>query len=338
MPRITGTPAAMAAAHPFDQPQVGQRVSIAEEFRPSMVGEAPTPAATDLGQVLKKITENDAPRWMVDKDGLSHGPFDGRELVELIVKGEILEEHVLSNMDTGEKKPISQWPEFRDFVEQQKLRARESARKNALIEAEESEKRSGATKLIVGGTILAAIVISVVVFFVTRGGGEDEQVASADVGELFAHGEIEIEGTAGILPDPPRRSGGGGMRRASGGGGGGGFAGSYEDAMNRAVELGDATMGGGQGRLSPAQVSGVMNRHVNRIYQSCVVPEASRGGRLGNVTIDIAIGGNGGVMGVSARQGSGAFKSCVQRAVRSVRFPSFGAPRMGARYSFDASP
>ncbi|MFT5355140.1 MAG: serine/threonine protein kinase [Polyangiales bacterium] len=337
------TPQAMASIDPFapaprvpSGPQAGDRVSIHEEFRAS-IPNPPPPTTNELGNALKQLTANDAPRWMVDKDGLSHGPFDARELVELIVKGEVLEQHVLSNMDTGAKKPIKQWPEFKEFVEQQKLRQRQKVRKTALDDAEKSEKRSGATKLIVGGLLIGGLVTAAVVFFATRETGDDETVADAELGELFEHGEIEIEGTAGILPDPPRR--GGGMRRSGMGmGGGGGFAGSYEDAMNRAVELGDATMGGGQGRLSPAQVVGVMNRQVNRIYSSCVGPEAARGGRLGNVTIDIAIAGSGSVQGVSARQGSGAFKACVQRAVRRVRFPSFGAPRMGARYSFDASP
>lgn len=340
---IQSPPSPQASIDPFAPapratgPQAGDRVSIHEEFRAS-IPNPPPPTTNDLGNALKQLTANDAPRWMVDKDGLSHGPFDARELVELIVKGDVLEEHVLSNMDTGSKKPIKQWPEFKEFVEQQKLRQREQVRKTALDDAEKSEKRSGATKLIVGGLLIAGLVTAAVVFFATRETGDEETVADAELGELFEHGEIEIEGTAGILPDPPRRGGGGGMRRAGMGGGGGGFAGSYEDAMNRAVELGDATMGGGQGRLSPAQVVGVMNRHVNRIYSSCVGPEAARGGRLGNVTIDIAIAGSGSVQGVSARQGSGAFKACVQRAVRRVRFPGFGAPRMGARYSFDASP
>lgn len=330
-----------ASLDPFAQapsgPQAGDRVSIHEEFRASIPNPPPASTTNELGNALKELTANDAPRWMVDKDGLSHGPFDARELVELIIKGEVLEAHVLSNMDTGAKKPIKQWPEFKEFVEQQKLRQRQQVRKDALDDAEKSEKRSGATKLIIGGLLIGGLVTAAVVFFATRDAGDEETVVDAELGELFEHGEIEIEGTAGILPDPPRR--GRGMRRAGAmGGGGGGFAGSYEDAMNRAVELGDATMGGGQGRLSPAQVVGVMNRQVNRIYSSCVGPEAARGGRLGNVTIDIAIAGSGSVQGVSARQGSGAFKACVQRAVRRVRFPSFGAPRMGARYSFDASP
>jgi hypothetical protein len=145
-------------------------------------------------------------------------------------------------------------------------------------------------------------------------------------------GEIEITGTAGILPDPPRGRGGGGGHRRSGGGGGGGV--SYEEAMNRAVEMGDVRQGGGERRLSPGEVAGVMNRHVNRIYGACVVPETRGGGHLGEVTIDLAIAGNGQVLGASARPGSGGFQACVSRTVSSIRFPTFPAPRMGARYKF----
>ena len=79
-----------------------------------------------------------------------------------------------------------------------------------------------------------------------------------------------------------------------------------------------------------------MNQHVNRIYGACVVPEQGRGGNLSAVSISIAILGNGSVQGASTPQGSQEFKSCVNRVVRGVHFPAFGAPRMGSRYSFNA--
>jgi hypothetical protein len=40
-------------------------------------------------------------------------------------------------------------------------------------------------------------------------------------------------------------------------------------------------------------------------------------------------------MGASVNTGSAAFKSCIGGKVRQIKFPSFPAPRMGARYSFD---
>ena len=322
---------------PGGSPQVGQRVSIGEAFRPSMAS-APVAAAAaevDLSKMLAQITENDAPRWMVVKDGLDHGPFSGRELVKLIVEGEILENHDLTNMDTGERRPIKEWPEFGNFVEQQKLRREEKERVMALQAADRSEARSGMFKIGVAVVALLAVAGGITAFIMTRESGGEEEIAEADLGDFIERGQIELTGTAGILPDPPR----GGMRHGMGSGRtvmAGSFVGSYEDAMNVAVELGDATMNGGQGRLSPGDVQGVMNRNLNRIFNRCVVPEMRRGGSIGNVTVDIAIAGSGQVMGVSARQGSSGFKSCIRGAVRGIRFPTFGAPRMGARYSFSA--
>jgi hypothetical protein len=103
--------------------------------------------------------------------------------------------------------------------------------------------------------------------------------------------------------------------------------------MERAVDIGSAAGGGGEQRLTAGTVQGVMNRNINRFF-SCVGAEIRRGGQLGSVRIDLAIAGDGSVIGASTRQGSGAFRSCIASKVRTVRFPSFSAPRMGASFSF----
>ncbi|MDH3727327.1 MAG: hypothetical protein OER77_07330, partial [Myxococcales bacterium] len=59
------------------------------------------------------------------------------------------------------------------------------------------------------------------------------------------------------------------------------------------------------------------------------------GAQLGNVKVDLAIGGNGSVLGATVRGGGTGFQSCMGQEIASVRFPTFGAPRMGARYNFD---
>ena len=107
--------------------------------------------------------------------------------------------------------------------------------------------------------------------------------------------------------------------------------------MSEIVDIGDATRGGGgEGRLSPAQVQGVMNGQINSMF-GCVSNELRSGRSLGRVRIDIAIAGSGQVQGSSVRAGSPEFQRCIQGRVGGIRFPSFGAPRMGASYSFDAS-
>jgi hypothetical protein len=105
--------------------------------------------------------------------------------------------------------------------------------------------------------------------------------------------------------------------------------------MNEVVDIGDATGSGGEARLSPAQVAGVMNGHIDSFF-GCVSAELRGGRSLGRVRIDMAIGGSGAVMGSSVRAGSPEFQRCVQGRVAAIRFPSFSAPRMGASFSFSA--
>ena len=73
---------------------MGARVSLHEPFRHTMeIDESEAEAAKnrmslgeiDLKDVLAKITEDDAPRWMMVKNGMDHGPFSGRQLVNMIV-------------------------------------------------------------------------------------------------------------------------------------------------------------------------------------------------------------------------------------------------------------
>ena len=102
--------------------------------------------------------------------------------------------------------------------------------------------------------------------------------------------------------------------------------------MNRAVEM-DMGKAGGERQLTSADVAGVMNHKLNSLF-GCVGQELRGGGRLSMVRIDLAIAGSGTVMGASVNAGSPAFQRCIAGKVRSIKFPSFPAPRMGARYSF----
>lgn len=341
IPKAAPTPRIATGA----APAVGQRVSIHEEFRPSAPSvdfmdapkAAPPPpsAQVDIGALLKKITENDAPRWMAQKDGLDHGPFSGRELVDLIVKGEVLGEHGLLNMDTGERKKVGEWTEYSEFVDQYRLKSAAAAEKHALHTSAKQEKVGNVAKFLVAGAVLVGVLGIGGAFLYTRQAEQAEQIANSQLADLFERGDLQIEGAAGILPDPPAAP-----RRGGGGGGGGGGArlragGSYEEAMAQAVDMGDVTGSGSQSRLNPAQVAGIMNGRINSMF-GCVSEELRRGHSPGRVRIDIAIAGSGQVLGSSVRAGSPAFQSCIQARVAAIHFPSFGAPRMGASYAFNA--
>lgn len=322
-------PVPPAPAASGERPKVGARVSVHEPFRPSLAEApaAPAPAAeVDLSSLLSKIAENDAPRWMVVKDRLDHGPFSGRELVQLILKGEVLGEHRLLNMDTGERKKVHKWPDFGEFVQQYQIKKRTEEHRQQLEASEKAETRSNVFKIGVAAAIVGVLLLGGLTFLLTRKAARKKAVAQADLAALYERGDIKISGTAGVLPSHGHRHG---HQR----GGSGGSGASYEDAMNRAVSLGDVSHGGGETQLTSSTVASVMNRHINSFF-SCVGQELRRGGKLGQVQIDLAIAGSGQVLGASVRQGSTAFQGCVAAKVRSIHFPSFGAPRMGARYSF----
>ncbi len=343
-------PAAEAAAAraSASAPTVGSRVSLEEGFRdhaPSAA--APRASAVDLSTAVAKITEDTAPKFMLVKSGLDHGPFSGRDLVQLIMEGEVEREHIILDMPTGTRRAVSDWPEFAAVLDEYVERVGHEEHKAAVAAADVAERESGKTKVIAGSVALGLVAAAALAFVLTRGESEDAGpvAAAAPAEHLYEVGEIEVEGTAALLPDPPRGGHGRGHGRGhgsgmgSGGAGAGGDvggAGSYEEAMARAADLGDVTGMRGVGRLSPSVVAQTMNRNIGRIYGACVPAARSRGEHLGTVNIDIAIAGDGHVLGASTRTGSPQFRSCIGRAVRRVRFPTFSSPRMGARFQFSA--
>ena len=112
---------------------------------------------------------------------------------------------------------------------------------------------------------------------------------------------------------------------------------SYEEAMERPIELGDATVEGGEAQLTGDQVARFMDEHLDEMYDECIERELGRDHELGTVTIDLAIRGKDGmVLGATIEPGRRRFKRCLENYLEEVRFPKFASPRMGARYRFHA--
>jgi hypothetical protein len=337
-------PGAMPAAPPLPgritppPGRVSPPLGAAPLAPPAPARITPTPAGVDFGGLMAKLTENDGPRWMVIKNGLDHGPFTARELIKFIVEGEFTEQNVLFNMDSGDKKPLAEWAELAPFVEQYRLRRDEADHAKALEKSTKIERRGNVAKLMIFAGSLGLVLLIAGGYLMSRQAAKKrEQSSNVDLAAMFESGAVKVKGTAGILKHVGRS--GGGTKRSGGGAQSGSSAGgfsSYEDAMNQAMEMGDATKGGGERQLTSSDVQGVMDRRLNSLF-SCVSEELRRGGRLGSVQIDLAILGSGQVVGASVNAGSGAFKSCISGKVRSIKFPDFPAPRMGARYAFDVN-
>jgi len=290
----------------------------------------PPPPKRGLRSLINELSADTKQRWMVAQDKMDHGPFNARELIERLNVGGFCGDDITFNIDTGERKPLRQWSEFREFILQREHQDTAAAEHAARANAHRAEKRSSAMKWLIAASLMGLVVISVGGFLLYRS-SDVREAESTELDDLFKLGKITT-GEAGLLPDRPvkkRRRGHGAapVKRN------GGFA-SYDDAMSQALEIGDASQSGGEGRLTGGQVASVMNRNLNRFYGKCVVPEVKSGGKPGNVKVDLAIAGNGSVMGATVHGGSAGFQGCMGREIKNVRFPRFGAPRMGARYSF----
>jgi serine/threonine protein kinase len=291
----------------------------------------PPPPKRGLMSMINQLSADTKQRWMVAQDKMDHGPFNARELIERLNVGDFSGEDQTFNADTGERKPLRDWPQFREFILQREHQDTTAAEQAARVNAHRSEKRSSAMKWLIAAAVIGLVVISVGGFLLSRS-SDIREAASTELDDLFKLGKITT-GEAGLLPDQPVRR----RRRGSGGAPtpkrSGGFA-SYNEAMSQAMEIGDASQGGGEGRLTGGQVASVMNRSLNRFYSNCVLPEVKSGGKPGNVKVDLAIAGSGSVMGATVHGGSASFQGCMGQQINGVRFPTFGAPRMGARYSF----
>ena len=291
----------------------------------------PPPKRRRLSSLIHELTADTKQRWMVARDKMDHGPFNARELIERLNVGGFSGDDMTMNTDTGERRKLREWPEFREFILQREHQDTLAAEQAARVNAHRSEKRSSAMKLMIAASLIGIAVISVGGFLLSRSSGARE-LADMELDDLFKLGKITT-GEAGLLPDPPvrrrkRGSGGAPAKRTSSG-----FA-SYSDAMSQAMEIGDASQGGGEGRLTGGQVASVMNRNLNRFYSKCVIPEVKSGAKPGTVKVDLAIAGSGSVMGATVHGGSASFQGCMGNQIKTVRFPTFGAPRMGARYTF----
>jgi len=291
----------------------------------------PPPPKRGLMSMINQLSSDTKQRWMVAQDKMDHGPFNARELIERLNIGGFSGDDQTFNTDTGERKPLREWPEFREFILQREHQDTTVAEQAARMNAHRAEKRSSAMKWLITASLIGLVVISVGGFLLSRS-SDIREAASTELDDLFKLGKITT-GEAGLLPDRPvkRRKRGSSAAPAAKRSGG---VFSYDEAMSQAIEIGDASQGGGEGRLTGGQVASVMNRNLNRFYGKCVVPEVKSGGKPGNVKVDLAIAGNGSVMGATVHSGSAGFQGCMGQQIKSVRFPTFGAPRMGARYSF----
>ncbi len=287
---------------------------------------SPPGADADLGTLLKAATKNDSDRWMFSHDGLDHGPMTARDLIASIVKGDAVEGDAVTNMDTGEKKPLAQWAQYREFAETASDKRRADARKVATKEALADAGVARASKMWIAGASVITLVMVGVVFYQTLGPGAHKRRSAAELDDLVQRGELRVQTqSVQLLPPPPPS-----QRHHSGGGGGGsgGFT-SYEAAMSAPIDFNFGGAGGpAGGTLNDGEITRPLTSNLSR-FASCLSDGSAR-----NVTLRLAIGGNGRAAGVTVVNGSSGLKGCVAGVVRSLSWRAFGGPRIGLSWGF----
>ena len=299
----------------------------AQAIAPSAVVSSPPGPDADLGTLLKAATKNDSDRWMFSHEGLDHGPLTARDLIAAIVRHEVLPDDQVTNMDNGDKRPLVQWPQYREFAETASDKRRVDARKVATQEAIADSGVARTGKLFIAGAAVFALLLVGGVYYKTLGPGARRQRSAAEIDDLVQRGELRVQTqTITLLPPPPPSA----RRHGGGGGGHGGFT-SYEAAMSAAVDYnfsaGPPGGGGGGGTLSDAEITRPLMSNLSR-FASCL------DGSARNVTLRLAIGGAGRAIGVTVGTGSPGLKSCVSGVVRSLSWRSFGGPRIGLSWGF----
>ena len=280
----------------------------------------------DLGSLLQVATTGDADRWMFSHGGLDHGPLSARELIAAIVRHEVMNDDPVTNMETGEKRRMRDWPQYVEFVET----AAEKRQVDALqVATQQSQQDAGASRqsqAIIAGAVTVALAMIGGVFWFTVGPGARHTRSAAEIDSLIARGELRVQtSNIQLLPPPPPSA------HHSGGGGGGGHGGSmtYEAAMAQPIDFNFAAGGSpGGGTLQDAEIVRPLNTSLSR-FAGCLGDGSAR-----NVTLRIAIGGNGHAMGVTVNNGSPGLKGCVAGVVRSLSWRAFGGPRIGLSWGF----
>lgn len=284
-------------------------------------------STAEIAAIIEAATANDSDRWIFSHGGLDHGPLTARDLIAAILRHEVLETDIVANMETDERRPLKDWPQYQEFVA-----AAHSTRTGAALSAATrvaiaDAKAARKGKMLIAGAAVVSLSAIGAVYYFTLGAGARHTRTAAEIDSLIARGELRVQtSSVQLLPPPPPSA-----RRSHGGGGGGGSGGaSYESAMNAPIEF---TMGAGgsstgTGTLRDDEINRPLNASLPR-FAHCLGDGSAR-----QVRLRIAIGGNGRAAGVSVDNGSSALKSCVAGVARSVQWRAFGGPRIGLSWSF----
>ena len=277
--------------------------------------------AQRIGQGSAPVQANaEEERWLVTRDKLDYGPYTTAGLLEQISISQARGEHQVTDSFTGERVALVEHPLFTSAVEKASEERVSSRRADAeVVEVARGKRRDRA----VWGTVLAGIaalgLAGFGVFTILRKDSNDSQAAISVDEDDFG---IKIGGAKNIADGPSKRRNG---RRNSGNKNLqdlGGPANSNSEAWDSAVDFGDVSKGGGDERLSDAQVNRALQSQ-SRALSRCMASSPDK-----NAAVRFIVRGSGSIsyVGVNGSTSS-PLARCVSGAVRKMSFPSFDGVR-----------
>jgi eukaryotic-like serine/threonine-protein kinase len=256
---------------------------------------------------LKAQLESDPrPRYVVNKERMDHGPFTAVELLQQVASHAFTAEDGLRDEIGGQQMPIGEWEEFAPFAQQAFLLREKRAEEKAVVRAADADKKRGIAKSIVALSFVVALAgVLAVWFFTRRGTRNDNVVVSKD-----RAGNVEVNGD--IKGRKKRAAGTGGGHAVGAGVYSGGQ--SYEAVLNSTNESMTIGEQPGSADLTNAQLAAPL-RHASFVV-SCGAPDDMK------VTVHVAVrmGVPIGVTVVTSPP-QGGVASCIDRAVRGIRWP-----------------
>jgi serine/threonine-protein kinase len=344
--------AAATARSSSAPPAKGERVPVDQEIRraepaqvsllPSIRGRA---SQVDFSAVLSQLDADDVERWMLQKDKLDHGPFRDRELAEMILRGDALADHHVTNLQTGVRNKLKHIDAFKPFLEKYRIRKKQEAEQAALQRSVRVERVGLAAKVAIAAGISVAVVgIALGLYYGLRassGGSasirEDQKVASG--------GPTEVKGVQGIseatvekLPPPDEKAKKTkrttGRRRpgssSSGSGRSGGGLMDWDTARSQGSNLGDLESDGSAAILTAREITAAMRSKFSA-FRSCV---GQNPGTTGRIEIEMLIEGHK-VVAALVQGGTPGFEGCVERVLSTVTFQSQAYGQMRSTFSME---
>lgn len=272
-------------------------------------------AAIDLA-VLADSSE----KWLVSKGRMDYGPFSLSEVVEQIRSNQILPGHVVINNDTGVRCNVEDHEILGAIVDKAKEARDDARRADAEEVVAKQETRRGATLYLFIAAGVAAL--GVIAYFMITKASEQEDTKSAGVSAV-AGGEFTAKITfQKSKKRTTRRSGKKKTATKNGTSAGGG----EDDVV--ALDMSDDV---GSERLDDDVINGVIQGKGGQLGR-CL---QSNGGGYAKITFSIA-GKTGKAAGVKVNGStSGGLYSCVNKVVRSMKFPTFDGARTRAEFDME---